>query len=291
MRTQHGVGDGFSPLKKVIVRQPSSAIPPDEVWAGAGYASARNPSKAASEHAAFVELLRREGVEVTVLPPEPLEQVDGCYACDPVLPTPHGVVRCRMGKACRRGEELPLTTALEAMDVPILGKVEAPGTLEGGDCVWLAPDLLAIGTGFRSNASAVEQVRAILSPLGIRVRLVELPWMNGPDECLHLASLLNPIAPDLAVVHRRFLSAVFQRELEAMGYRLISAVEEDYDTQGNNLLALSPRRVVIAAGNAATEALLRAEGVEVLPFAGDEIAIKGTGGPTCLVQDVHRATE
>ena len=291
MMGHHGVGDAYSPLKKALVRQPSAMSSSVEAWAGEGYASPRDPVRALEEHAGFVDALRREGVEVTVLPPEPLEQMDGCYACDPALPTPVGVICCRMGKSGRRGEEAVLERALRDLAVPILGRIEAPGTLEGGDCIWLAPDCLAIGLGFRSNAAGLEQVRTLLAPHGIRVRGVELPWMNGPDECIHLGSLVNPIAPDLAVVHRRYLSAVFQRELEAMGYQLIEAEESEYATQGSNLLALRPRRVLMVAGNTRTEARLRAHGVEIVSFPGDEVAIKGTGGPTCLVQDVYRTAE
>ena len=291
MTGHYGVGDTHSPLKRALVRQPSDASVSVEAWRTEGYAAPRDASKAREEHAAFVETLRGEGVEVVVLPPDPAEQMDGCYACDPALPTPVGVIRCRMGKPGRRGEEAILEEALQEMGVPILGGIEAPGTLEGGDCIWLKPDCLAIGVGFRSNAAGVEQVRQLLEPHGIRVRAVELPWMTGPEECIHLGSLLNPIAPDLAIVHQRVLSSVFQRELEEMGFQLIAADEAEYDTQGNNLLALAPRRVLMAAGNPRTEALLRGHGVEVIVFAGDEVAIKGTGGPTCLVQDVHRAAE
>jgi arginine deiminase len=46
--------------------------------------------------------------------------------------------------------------------------------------------------------------------------------------------------------------------------------------------------VLLTAGNPRTAARLRGAGVEVLEFAGAELCVKGTGGPTCLCFDLAR---
>jgi len=48
------------------------------------------------------------------------------------------------------------------------------------------------------------------------------------------------------------------------------------------VLAISPRRVVILRGNPVSAKRLRQAGCFVYELPGEEIAFKGSGGPTCL---------
>jgi arginine deiminase len=57
---------------------------------------------------------------------------------------------------------------------------------------------------------------------------------------------------------------------------------------GANVLALGPRRCLMLDGNPRTRARLEAEGVEVHVYAGQEISMKGGGGPTCLTRPLSR---
>jgi arginine deiminase len=57
---------------------------------------------------------------------------------------------------------------------------------------------------------------------------------------------------------------------------------------GCNVLAVAPRRVVMADGNPRTRAALESAGCEVHVYDGSEISLKGDGGPTCLTAPIWR---
>ena len=63
-----------------------------------------------------------------------------------------------MGKALRRPEPALHEAAYARMGIPILGRIEAPGTVEGGDCVWVDAQTLAIGRGVRTNQAGIQQL-------------------------------------------------------------------------------------------------------------------------------------
>lgn len=67
-----------------------------------------------------------------------------------------------MGKRLRLPEPDLHAAAYERMGVPVLGRVEAPGTVEGGDCVWVDRHTLAIGRGVRTNQDGIQQVANLL---------------------------------------------------------------------------------------------------------------------------------
>ena len=42
--------------------------------------------------------------------------------------------------------------------IPTVGRIDAPGTIEGGDAVWLRPDLLCIGRTLRTNDAGARRL-------------------------------------------------------------------------------------------------------------------------------------
>ena len=66
--------------------------------------------------------------------------------------------------------------ALERLGVPILMEIEAPGTVEGGDYVFLSPDTLAVGWSGRTNEAGLEQLRRFL--VGKHVRELVVPSLK-----------------------------------------------------------------------------------------------------------------
>lgn len=287
-RPSWGIGNTTDALRAVMVHAPREVLAPGDLPQRWGYGDHRDSQRAMDQFEAFCRLLESEGVQVVPNDEEVAGDLDAVYQCDPAVMTPYGAVVFNMGKTIRRNESEPTRRRLESWGVPIVGEMKVPGTMEGGDIVWLRPDWVAVGVGYRTNRSGVEQFRELLAPHGVRVRPVELPHGEGPQHCLHLRSLLNIVRPDLAVVYKPWLSVSFLQELEASGIQLVDAVAEELATQGNNLLVLRPGCVVMVAGNPRTEALLSTHGVRVLCFEGDELCIKGSGGPTCLCLDLWR---
>jgi arginine deiminase len=59
---------------------------------------------------------------------------------------------------------------------------------------------------------------------------------------------------------------------------------------GTNVLALAPRVGLALDGNPVTRRLLEQAGVEVLVYRGEELSLKGDGGPTCLAMPLLRGS-
>ena len=101
-------------------------------------------------------------------------------------------------------------------------------------------------------------------------------------------SLVSIIDEDLAVVYSKFLSVQFREMLIKRGIQLLEVPEEEFITLGSNVLTIAPRKCIMVAGNQKMKKLLENEGVEVFEYHGEEISIKGTGGPTCLTCPIVR---
>ncbi|HEY7213400.1 MAG TPA: arginine deiminase family protein [Thermoanaerobaculia bacterium] len=276
-----------APLRRVLVRRPDAAFG-DADPARWHYTARPDLEEARREHDALTDLLRAAGAEVIEhAAPQP-ERADSIYVFDPALITDRGAVLLRMGKALRRGEEEALGRRLAEIGVPILGALQGEATAEGGDLLWLDHDTLAAGLGFRTNAEGLRQLREILAPLGVEVVPVELPYFGGPEACLHLLSLISLVDHDLAVIYPPLLAVPFWRLLRERGIRLIEVPEEEFPSQGPNVLALAPRKALMLEGNPVTRRRLEEAGCEVLTYRGREISLKAEGGPTCLTRPIWR---
>ncbi len=278
------------PLKRVLVFPP---IPPDASvsWQAFGYFRPIDHARAVAEDAAFRQILAEAGVELVTGEIDDPALQDAIFPFDPVLITDHGAVLCRMGKPLRAREvELAEQTMVD-LGIPILGRIQEPGTLEGGDCLWLDERTLVIGRGYRTNSEGIRQLSEILAPHGVTVIAVDLPHWHGPEECLHLLSLISLVDDDLAVVYLPLLAAELVRLLRQRGVELIPVPDEEFPTQGPNVLALAPRRCLILEENRETIRRLEAAGCEVLTYTGHEISHNRSGGPTCLTRPLLRSEE
>jgi N-dimethylarginine dimethylaminohydrolase len=273
-------------LRRVVVRRPSDALRTADpvLW---HYQHLPDLAVARHEHDEFVARLRAAGAEVVYhdvpLPADP----DAMYVHDPVLISDRGAILLRMGKSLRRGEEEAIGLTLEAAGVPIAGRLTEPALAEGGDLLWLDPETLVAGIGFRTNVEAVEQLREILGA-GVTVLHYDLPYHTGPDACLHLMSTISVIDARLAVVYPKLMPVAFYQELLRRQFTLVEIPDAEYETMACNVLALAPRRCLMVAGNPLTERRLRDQGCEVQTYSGVEISLNCEGGPTCLTRPILR---
>jgi N-dimethylarginine dimethylaminohydrolase len=252
------------------------------------YASRPDLTVARREHDAVVEVLRQTGAEVLFHDAELPTLADSMFVHDPVLITDGGAIQLRMGKELRRGEEAALIACLEQAGVPLLARLEGDAMAESGDLVWLDQKTLAVGQGFRTNAAGFEQLKQALAPLSVRCLPVPLPVYCGADACLHLMSVISIVDERKAVVYLPLLPVPFYRELLDRGFELIEVPEQEFATQGPNVLALAPGHLLMIAGNDVTAERLRAAGCTVATYPGDEVSLKTEGGPTCLTRPVLR---
>src|SRR6185437_6567599 len=157
---------------------------------------------------------------------------------------------------------------------------------DGGDTLWLRPELLSVGRSLRTNDAGARQLASIV---GGDVRVFDLPYWHGPAELVHLLSVVSPVADDIAVVYPPLLPVGLWQLLAELGIRMIEAPDEEYDTLGCNVLAVRPGVLVMADGNPVSRRRLEAAGCEVHAIPLHQIGWNGSGGPTCLVRPILRA--
>ena len=279
---EYGVRSMVAPLRRVAVRPPS----PRGDYVTAHWAQPLDMDRLFRQHSAFVELLRSLGCDVEVLEPAD-DMPDAIFTYDPAFVVPDGVIELRGAKVVRQGEPPLLATQLADLGVPIVGRLTAPATADGGDMFWLDDATLAVGRTYRTNQAAIDQLRAILDPMGVAVESFDMPHDLGPEYCLHLMSVVSPVRENLAVVYERLAPVPLIQALAARGIEMVSVPEEDYLSLGCNILAVAPSVVVMASGNDATAKALRDHGVTVHLYEASEIN-KGEGGPTCLTRPILR---
>jgi N-dimethylarginine dimethylaminohydrolase len=279
-----------APLKRVLMRRASSAMrgaDPARWHYGPGF----DPAKAALQHAALAELVAASGADIEWLDDVDDGLADSVFTHDPSLVTDHGAVILSMGKVLREPEPAMHEAAYARLGVPVLGRIEAPGKVEGGDCVWVDRTTLAIGRGVRTNQDGIQQMANLLSPHGISVFGFDLPLWHGEEACLHLMSVISPLADDLSLVYAPLLPAAFYQMLKAKGIRLVEGDAEEFLASNGlslNVLPTAPREVIAVAGFPKTQAAMEAAGCTVTTFEADALCIACEGGPTCLTRPVLR---
>ena len=256
-------------------------------WRGLAFTAAPDFGRAVAEYESFLEILTSTGAEIRWLPSRRGAGLDSIYVRDASVVCPDGVVLCSMGKPQRAWEPVAQRETYGEWDLPIAGAIRPPGRLEGGDVVWLDDRTVAVGRGYRTNDAGIAQFRELLGST-IEMIVVPLPHWRGPGDVFHLMSIVSPIDEDLAVVYSPLMPVPFRERLLARGTTLIDVPDGEFDSMGANVLALSPRRCAMVAGNPRTRALLESAHVEVLVYSGQEISLKGGGGPTCLTRPVAR---
>ena len=273
-----------APLREVLVKRPGPAFGRAFDDPAHGFLYPVDLAIAQREHDVFTDVLASLGPTVHVLEDD-IDDPDLVYTFDPLLVTDLGAIPLRPGKANRAGEPAVLETWMREAGIPIAGRIEAPGTIEGGDTFWLRPDLFCIGRTLRTNASGVAQLADLV---GGDVRVFDVPYWKGPAELIHLMSVISPVADDLAVVYLPLLPVGLWQLLGDLKIRLVPVPDEEFPTLGCNVLAVRPGVVILADGNPVTSAALAAAGCEVHTYPATQIGINGSGGPTCMTRPVLR---
>jgi len=295
----------IGPWGRILLRHPRQAFVDDATiarqWQALGFTAAPDFGLAVQQYERFIEVLRCSGAAVLLCSgagapqhsstgapqhPSTVLSLDSLYVRDASVMCPQGAILCRMGKPQREAEPAALAECYRSLGIPILGAIEPPGTLEGGDVTWLGPRLPAVGRGYRTNDEGIRQLRALLGDSIDALLVAPLPHYRGPGDVFHLMSILSPVDHDLAVVYSPLMPVPFREALLDLGYTLVEVPDAEFDSMGANVFALSPRRCVMVDGNPKTRAALERAGAEVLVYDGSEISLKGGGGPTCLTRPI-----
>jgi N-dimethylarginine dimethylaminohydrolase len=288
--TAYGSQEMSAPLLRVLMRRPGASLKAADPakW---HYGPTFDGARAVHQYKAFADLVEKSGTEIVWLEDEGDGLADAMFTHDPSLMSDRGAIILRMGKPLRAGEPALHEKAYAERQIPILGRIEAPGTVEGGDCIWLDAKTLVVGRGVRTNQSGIDQLSAILAPHGVSVLAYDLPLWQGEEACLHLMSVMSPLADDLALVFAPLLPAAFYQLLKARGIRLIEAPADEFHASNGlslNVLPTRPHEVIMVEGFPATKAAMEAAGCKVETFEADALCIACEGGPTCLTRPVLR---
>ena len=279
-------------LEEVYIKSAKEAFQSEEIlekeWKELNYLSKPDFKSALKEYENFESIFKQNDIEVYHFPSNKNVKMDAIYCRDASIATDFGVIICNMGKEGRIHEPKSQLEEYQQKNRAILGQIKSPGTLEGGDVAWLDEKTLAVGYSYRTNEAGIQQLKELLEPKGIAVLVADLPHFRGKEDVFHLMSILSPVDKDLAVVYSPLMPIKFRNELLKRGFQLIEVPESEFDSMGCNVLAISPRECVMVEGNPITKALLEKSGCSVTTYLGNEISVKGGGGPTCLTRPLVR---
>lgn len=279
-------------IKRLLLKHPRTAFRgPESIkrqWKELNYLDPPDYERALREYEAFVHLLKDFVPDISFLPEHENTGLDSIYVHDSSIMTKNGLILTNMGKKEREGEPEAVGEFMDGLDVPIIGSISGEGRLEGGDVVLWDVRTLCVGLGYRTNEEGIRQLREFTKNDFEEFIVVSLPHWKGPNDVLHLMSLISPIDYDLAVVYSPLLPVSFRNWLIRRSVKLIEVPDSEFDSMGNNVLTVAPRWCLMIEGNPQTRQKLLDEGVEVLEYSGEEISVKGAGGPTCLTRPLLR---
>jgi len=292
LNKEFGCQNMTSTIRKVLIKSPENAyknqVNIDSQYQDLNYFGKPDFVRSLEDYESFRSILKKNGVEIHDLPADDITSLDSIYTHDPCLISNSGVILCSMGKTLRKKEPEMISKYFKSINIPIIGKISPPGKLEGGDIVWIDNRTVAVGVGYRSNLEGIAQLKEILSGDVDEIIPVHLPHWTGPSDCLHLMSNISPLDRDLFLVYSKLLPVSFREYLLDRGIKLIEVPDDEYESMGCNVLAISPKKVIMIEGNDMTKKLLEIEGVDVSTYPGLEISYKGAGGPTCLTRPFLR---
>jgi dimethylargininase len=198
--------------------------------------------RAREQHAVFASRLAALGVK-TLFAETAERAPSGVLCADGAVIFPDGAFLMRPSDLQRRAEIPPIEAALDRAQIPIVGRIEAPGLLDGGD-VLLAGGTLYLGvstprraeTGIpraaHGNALGREQLAAYARAKQIKV--VEVAMAAGVKRLRSVAALID--AQTIL-----FAAGLLDGDAFAGLQRLEAPRGEDY---GAGVLALGGRRVL-----------------------------------------------
>jgi N-dimethylarginine dimethylaminohydrolase len=240
------------------------------------------------EYDFFRKILQKNGAALYDFPFNKNVSIDSIYCRDASIATNFGMIICNMGKENRINEPSAQLEIFKNNSIPILGIIESPGTLEGGDVAWLDEKTLAVGLTYRTNENGIKQLKKLLEPKGIEVLVAHLPHYKGTSDVFHLMSILSPVARNLAVVYSPLMPIKFRNELIKRKIKLIEVPDEEFESMGCNVLAIAPKECLMVDGNPKTQKALIKAGCKVTNYKGENISVFGGGGPTCLTRPMLR---
>ena len=248
----------------VLVRRPCPAV--CEGITSAPELGRPDYEKALRQHDAYIEALRRCGVEVTVLDALP-EFPDSCFVEDTAVLTPNCAIISKPGAPSRPKEPAYIVDAVKRFYPDSrIEYITAPGTMEGGD-VMMVGNHFYIGLSARTNEEGCRQFLAALEKHGHTGSVVPL------EKVLHLKTGLAYLEDNNLLVAGEFCD----KEEFARFNKIEISPGESYSA---NCIWVNGT-VLVPAGYPAAKAAIEKAGYPVIEVDTSEFR-KIDGGLSCL---------
>ena len=248
-------------FKNAIVRRPGKSM---VNGIGPGTLGEVDYENALKQHDAYIEALKKTGVEVTVV--EALEEFpDSCFVEDTAVLTGKFAILCNPGAESRNGEKLPMHETLKGFYENI-ELIQAPGTVDGGD-VMMVGDHFYIGLSARTNREGADQFISYLEKYGYSGTAVEM------DEMLHLKTGLAYLENNNLLIAGEFVENPMFKDFN----KVVIPEDESYAA---NCIWMNGY-ILVPQGYPKTKAEIEKLGYEIIEVDTSEYK-KLDGGLSCL---------
>lgn len=223
--------------------------------------------RALEQHAEYCRALRDCGLTVLALPADE-HHPDSTFVEDTAVIADRAAIITRPGAASRAGEVSSIAAALGGFRAQ-LDRIEAPGTVDGGDICEVEGHFL-IGLSDRTNEDGARQLQDILVRQGCSASTVEI---RGQRTLLHLKSGISYLG------QQRFIVAPgFPRTSATAAYELLEVAPEE--AYAANCVRVNDY-VLVASGFPKLASTLAGLGYRVRTLDMSEFR-KMDGGLSCL---------
>ena len=147
------------------------------------------------------------------------------FTRDQMIVTAAGAVLANLNSAQREPEVNVVQFCLEKLGLNVLGKIEAPGTLEGGDFYPCGTDLCFIGMGIRTNDHAIQYMMK-KKMFGTRRVAVVADLFDRNQARMHLDCVANIASDNCWVVRESILGKLNPKRRLVTEYILNEATGE-----------------------------------------------------------------
>ena len=124
-------------IESVIIKRPQDAFIGRQnlanLWQVFNYTACPDYEKALLEFTHFEKVLQQHVAKIYYLPRHEKAGLDSIYTHAPLKIPRRGAILMNMAKPLRAAEPQVLQAWLAQIGIPVLGKIETPGRMEGGD--------------------------------------------------------------------------------------------------------------------------------------------------------------
>lgn len=273
------------------------------------YAGPVNAPKFMSDYDIFLKRLRENGTEPVLITDVLKNDKDALnyisrrpnmiYTRDIAVVAGKGIILLNMLLKGRKFDELIIEKAAKRLGLPVLGRIEPPGLVEGGGVMFFDEHTVLASLCDRANEQGLKQLREILfAKTPVDRFIMTIP----PEGRIHIDGEFMLIDEKLALISRPDFELYpamlyakkqavkptwFMDFLESNQVELIELSRQEHDNLGANYVATKPREVVGYDLNPRVDKEITKRGGKVSTFPASEL-VKGRGGPHCMTCPIWR---